>query len=1391
MADFSGGVTYQVNPAGADIPKFDLINDRLDFGEISVHGLILGSLVDGTAVIVNPWADPVQTQALQGLRWSDLSLDNFGVVGNEHLRQDIGGVLSWEKGIGERDPNTIYVRSHQFGVEDVVSGFDPQTQKLSFLYLGTRERMSVLDSDQGLLISFQPSGQSVLLLGVQRKDLIGSNLEFHHDQVMEDNLEVPFGFTADEVALVSREGLLTPASPMGTFTDGNQIRAGQPVNPDSMVVSIESSHDVHSHELHNHAVHSHSMGTDTVMPMAMDADPLAAGDNLLQLSSGGLKISATITGGWSGTTAGQIRVTNTSDVSLGTDWSIEFVMDAPFKTVSNFEVQSTLREDGRYAVKLMPKSWSAPLGAGSSQDSYYQASVEASMPQEVFDFGELAASSTVIGGSVLGESALVAENSTDVSNAKEVSRHDRSDDTDSEVTADFSDAIEPVDAREAVDLALESSVDSSIPKAATTEQFEVGRPNDESVEDNHDAHRADDIVSVNVAEPVNPDLAPDHAVESSGGLKISATITGGWSGTTAGQIRVTNTSDVSLGTDWSIEFVMDAPFKTVSNFEVQSTLREDGRYAVKLMPKSWSAPLGAGSSQDSYYQASVEASMPQEVFDFGELAASSTVIGGSVLGESALVAENSTDVSNAKEVSRHDRSDDTDSEVTADFSDAIEPVDAREAVDLALESSVDSSIPKAATTEQFEVGRPNDESVEDNHDAHRADDIVSVNVAEPVNPDLAPDHAVESSGGLKISATITGGWSGTTAGQIRVTNTSDVSLGTDWSIEFVMDAPFKTVSNFEVQSTLREDGRYAVKLMPKSWSAPLGAGSSQDSYYQASVEASMPQEVFDFGELAASSTVIGGSVLGESALVAENSTDVSNAKEVSRHDRSDDTDSEVTADFSDAIEPVDAREAVDLALESSVDVVEAGVVKLDYVAPEDLSDQRIVTYFEEWGVYDRDVNLSDVDGQAMTHLNYSFFDVKSDGSIELFDSYAAQEMRFGVEDQVSRTFTTAEYAVVDPSLIAAYNSDRYTIRETVDSVKVTSVPVGWNDVGLKDAGNFEQLRRFKELNPNVNLGFALGGWTLSGEFSTAYSTQAGRDHFTDEVVDLFRTHDFFNTVDFDWEYPGGGGQAGNAVRPDDGFNFALVLKQLRDKLNALTLDTGENYQVSIATAGGKEKLANLNLPGIDPYVDFYNVMTYDFHGGWENQTGHQAAMTGDDNNYDVDSAVAFFEDSGVELSKVVMGAPLYTRAWGGVDEGLTFGHNQPGVAGDAEGSFEAGVYDYKDIINDVITGQTDLYWDDTNKAAFTYDGDEWSSIETTATIAGKAAYIQEKDLGGMMFWALSNDADNDLSLLQAANDILRLGVAYENVIEKSPDFDYIIGGNNEFSLSDFTNLAQY
>ena len=611
----------------------------------------------------------------------------------------------------------------------------------------------------------------------------------------------------------------------------------------------------------------------------------------------------------------------------------------------------------------------------------------------------------------------------------------------------------------------------------------------------------------------------------------------------------------------------------------------------------------------------------------------------------------------------------------------------------------------------------------------------------------APEPEAPTNTNLDVDITETGGWGTTVTGNVTVTNNTGSTLPKGWSVTFTTENALISVSNFDYTQTQLSDGSYEVTLTPKSWAGSLGVGSAYSSYYQATE-----------AEVAAPAPAPAPTP--------------------------------VAPEEPEIIDEIDTPETETPTPEVSPDVTSDGTVTIDYESPNGTTDKRVVTYFEEWGIYSRDVNLSDVDGQSMTHMNYSFFDVKSDGSITLFDEFAALQKRFTQGNQVRRTFTTDEYSQVDASLIDAYeNSGRYTVSQSADAITVQSVPVGWNGVGNNDAGNFEQLRRFKELNPEVNLGFALGGWTLSDEFSTAYSTQAGRDKFVSETVRIFETYDFFNVVDFDWEYPGGGGKSGNASSPNDGANFELVLSDLDAALDNLSAKTGQDYEVSIATAGGYEKLANLNLPGIDPYVDFYNVMTYDFHGGWENSTGHQAAMTGDANNYDVTGAVDVFEDAGIELSKVVMGAPAYTRAWGDVSDGGTFGYQQQGNSASATGSFEAGVYDYKDIVDDVITGQRKLFWDDDNKAAFVYDGDEWSSMETTATIAGKAAYIEEKGLGGMMFWALSNDGEGELSLVEAADDLLRQGASYSEVVDRAPEFDTIVGGNGDFSMSDFIQFA--
>ena len=183
---------------------------------------------------------------------------------------------------------------------------------------------------------------------------------------------------------------------------------------------------------------------------------------------------------------------------------------------------------------------------------------------------------------------------------------------------------------------------------------------------------------------------------------------------------------------------------------------------------------------------------------------------------------------------------------------------------------------------------------------------------------------------------------------------------------------------------------------------------------------------------------------------------------------------------------------------------------------------------------------------------------------------------------------------------------------------------------------------------------------------------------------------------------------------------------------------------------------NFNLPGLAPSVDFFNLMTYDFHGTWESTTGHLAGFTGDTVGYDIQTAVRAYLQAGVPAAKIVLGAPLYTRAWSGVADGGDGGYAEA-ARGAAPGSFEAGNYDYKDLLaklQDPAAGWK-LYWDDTAQAAYLYNGREgiFSSFETPTSIALKSDWADSMGLGGMMFWDISNDAlGSGESLVGAAYD---------------------------------------
>ena len=404
----------------------------------------------------------------------------------------------------------------------------------------------------------------------------------------------------------------------------------------------------------------------------------------------------------------------------------------------------------------------------------------------------------------------------------------------------------------------------------------------------------------------------------------------------------------------------------------------------------------------------------------------------------------------------------------------------------------------------------------------------------------------------------------------------------------------------------------------------------------------------------------------------------------------------------------------------------------------------IAAYFPEWSIYSRDFNVADVPADKLTHLIYAFSKIDTNGRMCLFDAYAATEKSFNSAD-------------------------------SVDGVADT-----WDQ---KLAGNFNQIAELKEAHLGLKTMIAVGGWTLSGTFSDVAATELGRATFADSVVTFLQKYDMFDGIDFDWEYPGGGGLDSNHMRQDDGANFVKLIQDVRDKLDLLEASTGRTYEISVASPAGADKIQHLDLAGMSKNVDFFNLMAYDFHGGWETTTGHQSPMFDTvGGNYDISTAVDLYLAAGVDPSAIVLGNPAYTRAWSGVQDGGDGGWNAIST-GLAQGSYERGVYDYKDLvqkINDPASGWK-VYWDDNAQAAYAYNGLEgvYSTLETPASLALKSQWAQSKGLGGVMLWDLSGDVTSGGDSLAGAAYKSWYGGQSPNQIATASSLkpDVVIGGN--------------
>lgn len=308
------------------------------------------------------------------------------------------------------------------------------------------------------------------------------------------------------------------------------------------------------------------------------------------------------------------------------------------------------------------------------------------------------------------------------------------------------------------------------------------------------------------------------------------------------------------------------------------------------------------------------------------------------------------------------------------------------------------------------------------------------------------------------------------------------------------------------------------------------------------------------------------------------------------------------------------------------------------------------------------------------------------------------------------------------------------------------VTLGYPDV---DPSNITKLNALKQTNPNLKTMIAVGGWSWSARFSDTALTEESRTIFADSCVDFIVKYGF-DGVDIDWEYPVAGGLSTNIRRPEDKYNFTLLMQKIREKLDAREVIDGREYLLSFAGAAGSWYVNNVELSKIKLYVDFANVMTYDIHGSWEPYTDFNAPLYNNADSspqykWSVDSSISTWINAGFPKEKLVMGVPFYGYLYKAVTN-VNNGLYQTYSGGNS--------ISYANIAANYLntTGYI-RYFHSESMVPWLFNGSTFITYEDQESMRYKAQYIRSKGLGGAMIWELSQDPNR--VLLNALYDGLK------------------------------------
>ncbi|KAA8894558.1 glycoside hydrolase superfamily [Sphaerosporella brunnea] len=305
-----------------------------------------------------------------------------------------------------------------------------------------------------------------------------------------------------------------------------------------------------------------------------------------------------------------------------------------------------------------------------------------------------------------------------------------------------------------------------------------------------------------------------------------------------------------------------------------------------------------------------------------------------------------------------------------------------------------------------------------------------------------------------------------------------------------------------------------------------------------------------------------------------------------------------------------------------------------------------------------------------------------------------------------------------------------------------------------DKALYKRMVALKRMNPGLEIWIAIGGWSFNDEnqhtkttFSYLAGSNANQKKFFASLTSFMATYGF-DGVDMDWEYPA----ARDRTSRDEDFENFPRLWRTSEML----------WETLVELPGSFLYLQQFDLKAFGKHVDYFNVMSYEFHGTWDEESKSvEPLILAHTNLTEIKDALDLLWRNDVDPQQVTLGMAYYGRSFTAESSSCTDTGCRSISGGRAgECSSTVGVLTNPEISRIIekngLTPKLD-------KAAavktITWDKDQWVSFDDYDTFKLKADWARGVRLGGVMVWAISQD---DIAGTSAKN----LARAIDRKIEK-------------------------